>query len=213
MSDELLQNALDRIAQLEDSHARMEARHERMFRYGKILDASDIDLSDPANPTARIHHDDDEDGNPVKGPPVRFATIAGARNQHTPPSAGQQFLQISPDGEMEAGLLIPLGHSTDIPSPSTDPKTYIDEVGKTRLTQTDGTWHQEVENASISLSAGKLVITAGATTVTYEDGKVTFDTKSVKLGKNASLGVSIQGTVDNGGFVDTGPFSAILTTE
>ena len=213
MSDDLLQNALDRIAQLEDAHARMEARHERMFRYGKVLDQSDIDLSDPANPVARIHHDDDEDGNPVKGPFVRYATIAGARNQHTPPSPGQQFLHISPDGEMEAGLLIPLGHSTDIPAPSTDPKTHIDQVGKTKLTQTDGTWHQETNNASIKLEDGKVTITAGATVFTLEDTKVTFDTKSVKFGKNASLGVSIQGTVDNGGFVDQGPFSAIITTE
>ena len=216
MSDEtsdLLEKAFDRIRDLEDGHAQMVARHERMFRYGKILDASDIDVSDPANPVARIHHDDDDDGQPVKGPFVRYATWAGARNQHTPPSVGQQFLHISPDGEMESGILVPLGHSDDVKSPSTDGKTFVDEVGKTKNTQTDGTWQQETNNASIKLDDGKVVLTAGATVVTFEDGKVTFDTKCVKLGKNASLGVSIQGTVDNGGFVDQGPFSAILTTE
>lgn len=46
----------------------LSSRIERTFRYGKIRDPEDIDLSDPTNPVARIHHDNDEDGNPVKGP-------------------------------------------------------------------------------------------------------------------------------------------------
>lgn len=141
MSDDLsdlLEHAFERIRELEDGQARMEARHERMFRYGKILDASDIDLSDPANPLARIHHDDDDDGNPVKGPFVRYTQVAGARNQHNPPSVGQQFLHISPDGEMEAGILLPLGPSQAFPAPSTDPGTYVDSAGATDRRFKDG---------------------------------------------------------------------------
>ena len=137
MSDEisdLLERAFDRIRDLEDGHAQMVARHERTFRYGKILDASDIDLSDPTNPVARIHHDEDDDGSPVKGPFVRYASWAGDRNQHTPPSPGQQFLHISPDGEMESGLLIPLGHSSAIPSPEVDGKTHVDQFGQVKRT-------------------------------------------------------------------------------
>lgn len=124
-----------------DAHARIDAlegRLERMFRFGKILDAADIDLSDPTNPVARIQHDVDEDGQPVKGPFVRYATWAGARNQHTPPSVGQQFVHVSPDGEMEGGWLIPLGHSTAVPSPSTDPAVYVDGAGATDRRFKDG---------------------------------------------------------------------------
>ncbi len=131
----------DHETMLLDAHARideLEARLERMCRFGKILDAQDIDLSDPTNPVARIHHDFDEDGNPVKGPFVRYMTWAGARNQHTPPSQGQQFLHFSPDGEMEGGMLIPLGHSTAVPSPSTDPGTFVDGVGATDRRFKDG---------------------------------------------------------------------------
>ncbi len=133
----------------------MEARHERMFRYGTILDASDIDLSDPTNPVARIHHDDDDDGNPVKGPFVRYAQVAGARNQHNPPSVGQQFLHISPDGEMEAGLLIPLGPSQAIPAPSTDPGTYVDGTGKTDVRFKDGKHQVKAGDETVHLVTDK----------------------------------------------------------
>ena len=141
MSDDvsdLLEKAFDLIRDLQDGHAKMEARHERMFRYGKILDASDINLSDPENPVARIHHDDDENNEPVKGPFVRYMQIAGARNQHNPPSVGQQFLHLSPDGEMEAGILIPLGPSQAFPAPSTEAGTYVDGTGQTDVRFKDG---------------------------------------------------------------------------
>ena len=172
MSDDisdLLEAAFDRIRDLEDGHAALIARHERMFRYGKILDTSDIDLSDPTNPVARIHHDDDDDGAPVKGPFVRYASWAGDRNQHTPPSPGQQFLHISPDGEMEGGLLVPLGHSTAIPSPETDGQTHVDQFGQVKrtlkqdsLTHTVGGVQLHTDTKDHKVTApGKVQIAAG----------------------------------------------------
>ena len=130
MSDQLE----DLVQAISDRLTLHEARYERTFRYGKIRDASDIDLSDPANPVARIHHADDAEGEPVKGPFVRYATWAGDRNHHNPPSVGQQFLHVSPDGEMESGLLIPLGASSAIPSPETDGKTHVDQFGQVKRT-------------------------------------------------------------------------------
>lgn len=201
------------LERLRERLALLEGRVERTHRFGTIVEDKDIDVSDASKPRCRIQVGVDDDGQPVKGPWLPYATVAGARNMHSPPSKGQQFMMIAPDGEHEAGLLVPLGHSSKVRSPSTDKATDVDQRGKTKLTQTDGTWHQEVENAGISLSSGKVVITAGGTSITIEDGKVTFDTKLVKFGKNASLPVSIQGTVDTGGYVDAGPFSAVIVTE
>lgn len=150
MSDieDLLFAAMDRLAQLE-------SRYERTFRFGKILDAGDIDLSDPKNPTARIHVDDDDEGQPVKGAKARYTQVAGARKRHDPPSVGQQMLQIAPDGEFEAAFLIPLGPSDDNPSPSTEAGTYTDGTGQTDIRFKDGKHQVKAGDKTVHLITDK----------------------------------------------------------
>lgn len=146
----------DAFQALADRLAALEGRLERMFRYGTIVDDKDIDVSDASKPRARIEVGKDDDDKSVLGPMVPYSTVAGARNQHNPPSKGQQLLQIAPDGDHEQAILIPLGHSDNVKSPSTDPKTYVDQIGKTVNTQKDGSWKQEVEKASTAMSKGKI---------------------------------------------------------
>lgn len=165
------------VQALADRFAQHEARYERTFRYGKILDTSDIDLSDPQNPVARIHHDDDEDGQPVKGPFVRYMQISGARNQHNPPSVGQQFLHLSPDGEMEAGILIPLGPSQAFPAPSTDPGTYVDGTGQTDIRFKDGKHQVKAGDTTAHL------VTAKGQRIQVED----ISKLIIKLGKTPMM--------------------------
>jgi phage baseplate assembly protein gpV len=198
------------IARLFEKVAHLEGLIERMHRPGTV---TDVDYSDATKPRARIQIGTDEQGQPVKGPWVPIASVAGARTIHAPVSVGQQMLHISPDGNFENGVLLPYAFSKPIPSPSTDPKTHMDVLGKTKNTMTDGTWKQEVENASVTLTKGKIVLVGGNSTVTIEDGKVTFDAKQVLFGKNAVKPVSMQGTGDSRGDVDVGPFSAVMVTE
>ncbi len=151
----------DHIAQLYDRIAHLEGRLERMARFGTVGDDKDVDVSDASKPRARIGIGVDADGQPVKGPWVPFATVAGARNQHNPPSKGQQMLHLSPDGDFEQGVLIPLGHSEQVKSPSTDPKTYVDQIGRTVNTQADGSWTQAVGSTSHAMTDGKHLFKAG----------------------------------------------------
>lgn len=113
----------ERFRALEERYALLEGRLERMFRPGTV---SAVDLSDATKPRARLVIGEDDEGQPVLGPWVPYSTTAGARNQHNPPSVGQQFLQIAPDGDHEQAVLLQLGHSNDVPSPSTDPGTFVD---------------------------------------------------------------------------------------
>lgn len=176
-----------------DAHARidtLESRIERMCRFGKILDPADIDLSDPTNPVARIHHDNDEDGNPVKGPFVRYMTWAGARNQHTPPSQGQQFLHFSPDGEMEGGFLIPLGHSTAVPSPSSDPGIFVDSLGATDRRFKDGKDRTAVGSNSehLIIDGAQRIKVSDISKLVFSFGGQTFQLKMSALQPTSDIG-------------------------
>ena len=128
----------DEIGKLHERIAQLEGRLERICRPGTIVDDADIDVSDPSKPRARIQVGVKDDGSPKKGPFVPYTTIAGARNQHNPPSKGQQFLHLSPDGDFEQGLLVPLGHSDNVQAPSTDLGTYVDAAGQTDVRFKDG---------------------------------------------------------------------------
>jgi len=125
----------DHIGQLYDRIAQLEGRLERMFRPGTV---TDVDVSDPSKPRARIGVGVDDQGQPVKGPSVPFSTFAGARNVHSPVSVGQQMMQLAPDGDFEQAVLLPLGHSDQVKAPSTDPGTFVDGTGGTDIRFKDG---------------------------------------------------------------------------
>ncbi len=181
------------VRRLETEIALLKSRLERQFRYGKILEDTDIDVSDATKPRARIQIGLDAKGQPVKGPWLPYATMAGARNQHNPPSKDQQFIQIAPDGNHPAALLIPLGHWNNVKAPSTDPHTYVDQIGKTVNTQSDGSWTQAVDKATIVMSGSTITITADTIVLAG----------TVKLGgSDASNPAAMQGTVDTGGYAD-----------
>ena len=121
----------ERLRALEDRCAMLEGRLERMFRPGTV---SAVDYSDASKPRARITIGVDDEGGDVLGPMVPISTWAGERNEWHPVSPGQQMLHISPDGELETGLLVPYGHSNQIPAPETDPHTHVVKHGKTKET-------------------------------------------------------------------------------
>ncbi len=183
------------VARLRERLALLENRLERMHRYGTI---TDVDVSDATKPRARLQIGLDDQGQPVKSPWLPYATIAGGRNMHHPPSQGQQFLKISPGGEHEAGLLIPLGHSNKVPSPSTDPATDVDQRGATKTTQTDGTWKVECGPSSIAMDKNGITLTATKIVTAGE----------THLGSAGGVPAAQQGTVDTGGFEDVSNFAS-----
>ena len=174
---------LARIEELENSlveaHARIaraEGRLERMFRFGK---ATDVD-----GQKMRIRMEiapQGDDGQPVKSDYIPYLQIAGDRKTHSMPSQGQQLVMISPDGDFQQAFCAPLFWSDDHPSPSNDPKTHIDQIGKTKNTQTDGTWVQETNGAKIDMSANKMVHSTGGTSVTLESGHLTIRSTLVDI--------------------------------
>lgn len=68
-------------------------------------------------------------GEPVIGPWVPYAQVAGAVKAHVPPSVGQQMTAVSPSGDPRQAIALPMTFSNANPSPgsSADPViTYGD---------------------------------------------------------------------------------------
>lgn len=175
---------LERIKELEDhlveAHARitrLEAQHERTFRFGKVTDVDGqkmrirMEIAPPG-----------DDGTPVKSDFIPYSQVAGARKIHSMPSSGQQMVMIAPDGDFQQAFCVPLFWSDSNQSPSNDPNAHVDQVGATKNTQTDGTWTQETKNAKMAMSEASIIHSAGSSTsVALTDGKLTIKAALIDL--------------------------------
>jgi hypothetical protein len=122
-----LDEVFEALGRLFQGQADLEARIERMFRKGKV---TDVDA------TKHLYRQEiglDDDQNPVKSPWLPYSQIAGARKSHSPPSVGEQYLLINPDGspDFTQGLGVPHGWYDKALSPSTDPAADVTTRGST----------------------------------------------------------------------------------
>ncbi len=126
--------AHEHIAALVAGHADLEARIERLFRKGKVTDV------DPKGGLYRQEIGLDDDGNPVLSPWLPYSQVAGGRKVHSPPSVGEQYLLVNPDGSADftQGLGVPHGWSDANPSPSAAGDADVATRGSTKDTTKAG---------------------------------------------------------------------------
>ncbi len=120
----------EHLAELIAGHADLEARIERMFRKGKV---TDVDA------TQHLYRQEiglDDDGNTVKSPWLPYTQVAGSRKVHSPPSVGEQYLLVNPDGspDFTQGVGVPHGWYDANPSPSTAADQTVATQGTTKDT-------------------------------------------------------------------------------
>lgn len=138
----LLRELQHGLAEAHAAIAELNARHERMFRYGRVTDV------DPKKHRYRQVVDIDEDGKEVKSAWIPYSQVAGTRKIHSAPSVGQQMLMIAPDGEHAMAIGVPMTWHDKNPSPSDKGDEDIDLRGKTKRTQRDGSLTQEIDGVT-----------------------------------------------------------------
>jgi len=168
---ETLRHVIERVAELQAGHADLEARIERLFRKGKV---TDVDA------TKHLYRQEiglDDDGQPVKSPWLPYSQRAGARKEHSPPSVGEQYLLINPDGgpDFTMGLGLPHGWYNENPSPSTDPASDVTVRGNVTETTTANDWTLKVSGVTLKVSADGLQVSAGD--VTHKISSAGVETK------------------------------------
>jgi len=168
MSIDPLLEIHEALGELFSRHADLEARIERMFRKGKVTEV------DATKGLYRQEIGLDDNGVTVNSPWLPYSQIAGARKSHSPPSVGEQYLLVNPDGspDFTQGLGVPHGWYDRNPSPSIDPAADVDVRGTTKDTRTASSRTIAVGGSSVAMTDGSVTIKSGGVTMTVSNAGV-----------------------------------------
>lgn len=160
---------------------------------GDVLRLGTIASVDHASATCTV-----ESGGIVTGELPWIAQCAGGVRSWSPPSVGEQCLLLSPEGDLENGLVIVGLYSDAYPSPSHDPNVVHLEFADGAMIAYDQASH----SLSVSLPAsGSAAIDAPAGVTINGDvtvnGKITASTDVI--GAGISLKSHKHGGVQSGG--------------
>ena len=150
--------AIRELVELAARIAELERRFSGMMRHGTV---AEVDAN-----TQRIRLD----LGPAHGtsgrflsPWIPYAQFSGALRVHTPPSVGQQFTAMSPNGDFQQSVAVPLTHSNANPSPSTATDQNVLRFGDVTLTLSQdyleiaiGGVRFKVDGANVEITGGQV---------------------------------------------------------
>jgi phage baseplate assembly protein gpV len=110
--------------------ADLERRISALMRHGTVQEV------DPAKALVRLSYGTGSDGQPFLSPWVPYAQIAGALKVHTPPSVGQQMTTVSPNGDFQQAVALPMHWSNQNESPSSAGDEHVLTFGGFTITLT-----------------------------------------------------------------------------
>ena len=185
------------VVELAARIAELERRFSGVMRHGTVEEV------DPGKQRIRLNFGKDVDGTPFLSPWVPYAQIAGALKVHTPPSKGQQFTALSPNGDWQQAVALPMTWSDRNTSPSSNGNENVLTYGNVTATIKDGLCEVVVGAASLNLTSAAVTIKVGGVNVEVSDagvsitgGRVTHD------GKNIGATHIHGGVVPGGGLTD-----------
>lgn len=139
--------------------ADLERRFSGMMRHGTVAEV------DPEQQRVRL------DFGPAHGaegrflsPWVPYAQFSGALKVHTPPTVGQQLTAMSPTGDFQQAVAIPLTHSSQNPSPSGAGDQNVVTYGNVTMTLADDLVQAEVGGLTFKLTGSAAEVSVGGVT-------------------------------------------------
>ena len=131
--------AVRELVELVSRVAELERRFAGVLRHGTVAEV------DPERQRVRL------DLGPAHGaegrflsPWVPYAQFSGALRVHTPPTVGQQLTAMSPSGDFQQAVALPLTHHSGNPSPSIAGDENVVTYGNVRMTLADDPTIQQV---------------------------------------------------------------------
>ena len=148
--------AIRELVELAARIAELERRFSGMMRHGTV---AEVDTE-----THRIRLD----FGPAHGtsgrflsPWIPYAQFSGALRVHTPPSIGQQFTAMSPNGDFQQAVAVPLTHSNANPSPSTAADQNVLHFGAVTVTLAEDSLEIAVGGVRFKVDGANVEITGG----------------------------------------------------
>ena len=173
--------AIREIVELVARVTDLERRLAGMMRHGTVAEV------DPARQRVRL------DFGPAHGrdgqflsPWVPYAQFSGALKVHTPPTVGQQLTAMSPTGDFQQAVAVPLTHHASNPSPSEAADQNVMTYGNVIMTLADDLVRSEVGGLTFEFTSAQAQITVGDVTfsvsragVEITGGTVTHNGKNI----------------------------------
>jgi phage baseplate assembly protein V len=185
------------VVELAARIAELERRFSGVMRHGTVEEV------DAGRQRVRLNFGKDVEGKPFLSPWVPYAQISGALKVHTPPSKGQQFTALSPNGDWQQAVALPMTWSDQNKSPSSKGDENVLTYGNVTVTLKDGLCEVVVGAATLKLTSAAVTVKVGGVNVEVSDagvaitgGKVTHD------GKNIGSTHIHGGVVPGGGLTD-----------
>lgn len=168
------------VVELAARIAELERRFSGVMRHGTVEEV------DAGKQRVRLNFGKDVEGEPFLSPWVPYAQIAGALKVHTPPSKGQQFTALSPNGDWQQAVALPMTWSDHNQSPSSKGDENVLTYGNITATIKDdlcevvaGAATLRVTSAAVTIRVGGVSLEVSGSGVAIAGGKVTHDGKNI----------------------------------
>jgi phage baseplate assembly protein gpV len=189
--------AIRELVELASRVAELERRFSGTMRHGTVEEV------DAGKQIVRLNLGKDVDGKPFLSPWIPYAQIAGALKVHTPPSKGQQFTMLSPTGDWQQAVALPMTWSDQNQSPSGSGDENVLTYGNVRVTIKDDLTKVLVGGTEFEITSGQVHIKVGGVTVEITGGGVSVTGGRVEHdGKNIGSTHIHGGVVPGGGLTD-----------
>ncbi|MFA8386871.1 MAG: phage baseplate assembly protein V [Pelagibaca sp.] len=168
--------AVRELVELVSRVAELERRFAGVMRHGTVAEV------DPERQRVRL------DMGPAHGgegrflsPWVPYAQFSGALRVHTPPTVGQQLTAMSPSGDFQQAVALPLTHHTGNPSPSVAGDENVVTYGNVRMTLADDLVRVDVGGTLFELTSAKVTLSTGGSSIEMTDAGVTIKGARIDL--------------------------------
>ena len=168
--------AIREIVELVARVTDLERRIAGVMRHGTVA------VVDPGRQRMRL------DFGPTHGGQGRFlspwlpyAQFSGALRVHTPPTVGQQFTVMSPTGDFQQAVAVPLTHHAGNPSPSTAGDENVITYGNVRMTLADDLARVDVGGAILKMTAAEITLSTNGSSIVLNADGVTINGARIDL--------------------------------
>jgi phage baseplate assembly protein gpV len=168
--------AIREIVELVARVTDLERRVAGVMRHGTVAEV------DPGRQRIRL------DFGPAHGaegrflsPWVPYAQFSGELRVHTPPTVGQQFTVMSPTGDFQQAVAVPLTHHAGNPSPSTAGDENVVTYGNVRMTLADDLVDVDVGGSLLRMTSAEITLSTNGSSIVLNEAGVTINGARIDL--------------------------------
>jgi len=168
--------AIKELVELVSRVTDMERRMASVMRHGTVAEV------DPGKQRVRINFGPAHGGEgEFLSPWIPYAQFSGALRVHTPPTVGQQLTAMSPTGDFQQAVAVPLTHHNANPSPSTEGDENVITYGNVRMTLADDLVLVDAGGSIFKMTGAEIRLETNGSSIVLNGAGVTVNGARIDL--------------------------------